>query len=113
MENLKPKKPQPKLKAFKAIQKNFAIAGISPKLVTQSYLLNWKILQCFLLLWSATAFMCVHTINYAETFSEYTQTIYMGSAAIIVIFALLILILKVKKLFEFVDRCDSMLNMSE
>lgn len=111
MENSAEKKP--KLEAFKTIRKNFFMAGISPKLATQSYPLNGKIVMTFLLLGLAFTFICVFIFNYAETFSEYTQSTYFATAVFLYIFALSVVILKVEKLFKLIDCCDDVLNMSE
>lgn len=82
------------LKAFKTTQKNLAMMGISRKLATQSYPFNGRIFMYY----------------YAQTFVEYTQCIFMGSAAMLTIFLLTVQIFKVKKLFEFINRCECMLN---
>lgn len=100
-----------KIKAFKTTEKNFATIGISPKLVNQSYPLNGIIFMSFLILGLGSAFVCVYIFNYAATFSEYTQSIYTVSAAILIMVALIIIILQVDKLFEYIDCCDKMLNM--
>lgn len=102
-----------KLKVFETIQKKFAMAGISPKLVGQSYPFNGRILVCFLLFSSAFVFVYVYMFKYAETFSEYTQSVFLGAGAILFILLLLILILKVDKLFEFIDCCDIVFNKSK
>lgn len=105
--------PQPKLKAFQTIQKSFAIAGFDRNLVTQSVPLNGKILLCFSLLGLGITFICVYTFNNAESFSEYTQSIYMTTAGILVSSTLIVLILKVKNVFEFINHFDSIINTSE
>lgn len=116
MENPELKKShreQSKLKAFKTIQKNFAMIGISAKLVTQSYPLNEKIFMGFLLFGSVTVFTSVYILNYAETFFEYTQSVYLACVAIFFTTELLISILKVDTLFEFMERADCMMNTSK
>lgn len=101
------------LKPFKTIRKNFALMGICPKLVTQSYPLNGKIVMGSLLIGSGTISLCTHIFNNAESFSAYTQSIYIASAGGINIALLSILIVKVEELFEFMDRCEEILNSSE
>lgn len=106
--------PQRKLKAFKTIQKYFALIGINQKLATQSYpLLNGRILMGFLLLSMGIICVSAQIFTDAETFFEYTQSVYMVSDGFLMISALLILSLKVGKLFEIINCCDSMLNMSK
>lgn len=101
------------LKAFKIVREDFAMIGIDPTLVTQSYPLNKKIFMGFLLFGSATIFTSVYFVNYAETFFEYTQSVYLTCVGILFITELLITILKVDTLFEYMNRCDSIMNMSK
>lgn len=102
----------PKLRAFKNVQKNFAVAGINPTLITQSYPLNGKIFMRFLVFGASIIFLSVYFSNYVETFSEYTQSVYMDSAMVLSILVLLILTLRVGKLFKYINCCDTMLNAS-
>lgn len=114
MENTMPENSQPKLPkivAFKAIQKSFAVVGISPKLPTQSYPFNGRLLLGFLGFGLFIAALGVYIVNYAETFFEYTQGIYIASAGIFVIFSFITLILQAEKLYKCIKRFDSMLNM--
>lgn len=116
MENFKQKNPQTKFQKmiiFKSIQENFTVVGISPTLVTQSYPLNGEILMCFSLLGMGMTFIFVYTFNYAETIVEYMQSINLGADGFLMTFAMGILVFKSKKLFEFIDRCDAIVNMSK
>lgn len=110
-ENSQPKPP--KLRAFKTVQQKFSKAGISPLLAHQAYPFNEKIFMGILLLSTGVASLCVYNLNNDETFAEYIQSIYLESAGIFIIFVLITLILNVEKLFEFIDRCDALLNTSE
>lgn len=116
MKNPVQKNPQPKLpklKAFRTIQKHFALMGINPKLMTQSYPINGHVLKYLLSLIVGLTFICVYICYNVDTFAEYTQFFFVGSAGLLVIFALLIAIFKVKKLFEFINHFDGILNTSE
>lgn len=110
-ENAPPKLP--KLEAFKAIQKCFAVAGISPKLAIQSHPFNGRILFGFLILGTAITFLSVYISSYAETFLEYTQLLYTASTVVLIVLALIILIVQVNEVFGFMNRCDTMLNTSK
>lgn len=115
-ENTEQEKPKPKLprmQVFQTIQKNFAIAGITPDLVNQAYPLNVKILMGFLSLNSGAYFNLAFTLYYADTFAEYTQSIYVFSLVDLIIFALLIVVLQVDKLFKFVNTCCDIVNSSQ
>lgn len=103
----------PRLKAFRTIRERFATMGISPELLTQSHPFNGTILMYLLILGSAITFIGVYIFNYAKTSFEYTQSIYLVSAGILVVVALLILIFEAENLFEYINRCEDMLNDSK
>lgn len=116
MKDSKPEKPNtqlPKPKGFVIIEKYFAIAGITPSLADQTCPLNGRILLGFLLLGSGMYFTSVFLIDEAETFAEYTQSVYTNALSTLIILALLILIFKVKQLFKFINDCDKLAKISE
>lgn len=113
MEISSQENPQSTLKAFETIQMNLAMAGFDRKLAAQSVPLNGKILMCFLLLGLGITFISVHTFNYAETFFEYTQSVYMTTSGIFITMTLIVLILKVQKIFEFINCCNNFINTSK
>lgn len=117
MENFKQENPQPdgfpEMKAFKTVQKYIATMGITPKLVTQTIPLNGQILMRLSALAVGVSFIGMYVVNEAKTFVEYTQSSFLAAAGSLVIFLLVILILKVEKLFEFINRCNNMLNTSK
>lgn len=113
MENSMPEnshKKLPKIEAFKAIQKSFAMVGITPKLATEMIPLNGRISMGFLILGTGTYFLSVYIFNYAETFSEFMQSIYIASAGLLVAVELVILILQMNEMFEYINYCNRMLN---
>lgn len=106
-------KHSPKLKAFGIIQKNFAIAGITPSLANQSYPFNGRILFGILVLGACIYSMSVFILYEADSFLEYTQSTYAGSLVTLIIFVLLIIIFKVRKLFELISGCDDLIKTGE
>lgn len=104
---------QSELRAFKAIRKNFALTGITPKLAAQPCRLNSKILMHFAVLGSAFACISVFIFNGPGTFIEYTQSIYFATAMFGFSAILMVAILKAKNLFEVIDCIDDMLNASK
>lgn len=103
----------PKLQAFEIIQKYFAFAGITPSLAKQPYPLNASILFGILMLGAAIYFTSVFIIYEAETFAQYTQSVYAVSLVALIALALLIIILKVESLFEYFNKNDILVNTSE
>lgn len=102
--------PQSEMKPYKTIQENFAIIGINRKLLTQSYPFNWRIFITLLELTAGVGFVSMYVIKYANSFIEYTQSIFLGSAGTLVAILLLCIIIKAEKLFEFIDRNEIMIN---
>lgn len=70
---------------------------------------NWKLLVSFVALGIGVSFVSVYVFKYAER----TQALFILSAGSLVTFILLILALKAKKVFEFINRCGSVVNTSE
>lgn len=102
-----------KIKIFHLIRKNFATAGISPELVSQTFPINWKIFMGFSSLMVGIYAVCVYIFNDAKTFVEYTQSIYICSMAILIFAALTITLLNVKKLFNFIEFYDRIAKTGE
>lgn len=100
-------------KAFELIQRDFAYGGITSDLVHQSYPLNGRILFGFLLLGSNICFVLLFAVKNAKEFDEYTQCVNVITGMMLFIFALLILIVKIKQLFEFIDGGNDLINISE
>lgn len=100
----------PRVKAFRLVRKKFATAGICPELVTQSYPINGRILFGFLTLGFTFSCQLVFISNDAQTFAEYTQSIYLCSLSTLITLAVTILILKTATMYEFMNGVDETLN---
>lgn len=103
----------PKLRVLQSIQKNFAMLGIVPALVTQTFPLNEKVFLDFSILSSAIICNFTYTFSEANTFVEYTQSIFMSTLAALINFALLILILNIEKLFGIFNGFEDIANTSQ
>lgn len=115
MENSRQEHQQsdwPKLTGFKAIRKNFAVAGITPKLATQTYPLNGRIFIGFLILVSAFISLLIYIFKDADTFADYIKSIYVFSLAVVVAAGLLITILKAAQIFYLIDTCNRIIDTS-
>lgn len=55
----------------------------------------------------------MYTVREAQTFAEYTQSIYMFSVATVVTVAFVIILLNVTKLFNLIDEYEHFVNTSE
>ena len=118
MENSKQNEPKPskkiqKIKIFQIIQKNFATIGIGPNSAMQLRVFNGKILFTSLTLASFILSNLVYFFKDAETFTEYTQTIYLGSGGILVTLAFIIILLHLNELFKIINDCECLVNTSE
>lgn len=103
----------PKIRTFQLVQKQLAHIGISSKLASQPYPLNGKILLGLFTL--GCTIICVFKFTFydAKTFSESAQSIYFGSVAIVVIYSLLIVVLKVEEIFALINDCENLVNTSK
>lgn len=103
----------PKLTAFKAVRRKFAVVGITPELVAQSYPLNGRIFIGLLLFSSAIVCICLDIFKDNKPFAEYTRSINVATADGLLISVLVISILNVERLFEFIVHCESVVNISK
>lgn len=101
------------MKIFQAFQRNFAIVGITQTVAKQRCPVNVKIFLGILLLGSAILCNLLFVIYEAKTFAEYTQTLYICSVSCLTLSALIITILKMKKMFEFINDGNGVVNTSE
>lgn len=116
MENLNQtnsKSKLPKCKAFEIPLKNFAALGIRPALAMQAYPLNGRILMGFLILGCAIFCTFAFVFYDAKTFAENVQSMYMGSFTILTIFCLLTMIRHVERFFEYISKCNELINTSK
>lgn len=103
----------PIIKTFQTAQKIFATLGIRPSFAMQPYPFNVRILIGSLILGATMICNLLYVLNDAKTFAEYTQCAYYLTTELLVLFYLLVVILKVKNIFEFIDSCDRLVNTSE
>lgn len=103
----------PKMKVFQHVQKNFATLGIDSDLMLQQYPINMKIFISYLLGLGSIISMLMFLFDEQKTFAEYTQAVYFGSFAVLIISALVILVLHVDKLFQFIKTLDVTINASK
>lgn len=116
MENSKRRKsklPLPKIKILQIVQKNLITIGICPDSAMHLKSFNGKNLIGLLLLGSATFDMLMYIFTIAETFAEYTQSIYVCSACILIALALVITIFYSSKLYKTIIDCECLINISE
>lgn len=102
------------MKLFQLIRKNFMALGIDSKQAfdsTKPY--NKKILGCFFMIGLNNIFFLVYMFHIAESFLEYTESMYMASAAIVIGVIFICLVLKMKKLFELIDGIEKHINGEE
>lgn len=102
----------PKLKLFQTIQKNFASLGIDPNSAMPLRSFNEKILMGLLALGSGIIFMLMFIFNEADTFSQYTQSIYFCSALILAALVLLNMGLNMSDLFKLISETDCFASTS-
>lgn len=116
MKKFKPDNSQtglPRKKVFECILLNFATVGIEPSIVAQPYPINVRILMGFGILGAYMFCNFKYTFYEAKTFIEYSQTTYIGSGALLIAIYLLVIVLKIEKLFKFINDCEHIVNLGE
>lgn len=102
----------PKIRALQLTQKNLAAVGIDENLLVHPYPLNEKVSLGFLTIISSLLCNLMFTVREAETFTEYTQSIYMSSFAVMIMIALVIVLLNFAKLMSLRDGFECLANTS-
>lgn len=120
MENSNQNQSKSKLqkrKVFRIPLKIFATLGIRAKLAKQAEWenspLNGKIFMGFLICGCALSWTFVFMLYDAKTFLEYAQTIYTCTFGTLMTVSLLVIVLKVEKLFEIINGFDTLVNTSK
>lgn len=108
-ENRAPKQPPPRRMILQLLQKNYATVGICPN--RESF--NLRVIIGSLLMTSYFICNLVFVFFEAKTFTDYTQSVFMGSVAALTIFLLFVIILKKNKLLNFIKNCENLVNRSK
>lgn len=103
---------QPKMKVLQATKRCFAAIGITRNLSVQSYPVNRKVLIGFLTLLMTCICSFAFTFYKAETFAEYTQSVYIGAMAALINFYLINAAVNVKRLLKLFDDLTKIANTS-
>lgn len=95
------------MKLFETFQKNFAIIGIAPN----AYRLNLG-KKCFtsLVIWSSCILNLIFFIHEANTFIEYTTSIYLGTAFTVIAICFARIIFQTQNIFKFIDGCEKVIE---
>lgn len=109
MEYSKPSK----ITILQTVQKSLSYLGIglNPAHKLQSF--NGKILIDLLILTTAIIWSLMYIFNDAETFTEYTSSIYLCSSFILIILVLIITIFHSTELYKIINACECIINMRE
>lgn len=102
-----------KMKIFQAFIKKSVIIGIDRNVAKQRYPINVNIVMGFVLIGSGIVCNLLFVIYEAKTFAQYTQTLYIFSVSCLMLSLLTISILKMKKIFEFINNGNGLINTSE
>lgn len=98
----------PQIKVFQTIQKNLSAMGIIKRRP-----INARIFLSLLTLGLATIFELIYIINEAQTFFQYTESIYICSAFILASSYLTILIIHSNEMFQMINAIECTANTSK
>lgn len=100
------------MKILQTVQNNLEILGISSIQSKQAFC-NGKVLLCLLLCGLLIVMNCVFLIDVAQSFKEYTDSIYITSVSVAVFSSLVFFIGKMSKLFEMIDSFEKIVDESK
>lgn len=101
------------MKIFQAIRKNFASIGIVLNSVMKLRSFNTKLSVVTLMLVLALTSHGVYVSKYAETSAEYTQSIYVFSAVVLMALDLMIMFIQLEDFSKNIDGCERIANTRE
>lgn len=110
MENSERRPKCTQMKCLQNTQKYFAALGIGPDLATQPHPINLKLFIGGIILAITYILVVIYVFSEAETFVEYTRSIYICAFFNVIISVLLTIILNVKTLYELIDIMDAIIN---
>lgn len=99
-----------KMKIFHTIQKAFGILGFSSNQSLHRYPFNGRIWMGFVVFGICLISYLYYLFNIANTFMEYTQSVYVTGAVILIGSSYIIILIKMKKLFQFIDFVEDLPN---
>lgn len=100
------------MKVLQTVQNNLEIIGIS-SIQSKQKIYNRKALLYLLLCGTLIIMNCVFLIDVAQSFKEYTDSIYITSVSVAVFFSLLLLISRMANLFELIDNFEKLVDERE
>lgn len=110
-EQQNPQSQPPKIKILQIVQKNLANLGVDLSSANRIEFFNGEIAIDFLILAIAIIWILLYIFNDAETFTEYTQSIFICSTFILMILALTITIFNSTKLNQIINDCECLINI--
>lgn len=102
-----------KLRILQTLQQKFAILGICPIETKQACNSRNKLLIGFCIFGISSISHCVFLFGVANTFEEYTNSIYMTTMTISIAAVYLIVVWKMENLFQFIENCEQIIDKSE
>lgn len=104
---------QPKITILQTVQRNLTYLGIGLNPTNKQQMFNWKILIDLLVLTAAIIWILLYILNDAETFTEYTSSIYLCTSFILIILMLSITIVNSTELYQIINDCECLINIRE
>lgn len=97
-----------KMKLYQSVQRSFAMLGIHRNHLRQNHLLNGKILAVSFVYWTGIILLCL-SYN-TPSFMEYTAVMFESSVLIFNMTCHTVLIFKMEKLFQLIDKCENIID---
>lgn len=101
------------MKIFQIFQNNVLLLGISRYYSNQKYLLNRRNMSILVIHGAAIASNFVYLYHVATTFNEYADAVYICVAKVDTAAILVIFIMRMRKIFDCLNRLENITNDSE
>lgn len=101
------------MKTFQLVVRGFQALGLGPQELTQRNPINRKIVKILCILLVSLCSSCAYSFLEAQTFEDYTLSVYVSSTLLLVIVGYTIFMWKNRPIFELFDKAEKLIMESE
>lgn len=101
------------MKIFQFVVRGFTDLGLGPQELTQKNPINGKIVEIFCILLFSLCSSCAYLFFEAQTFEDYTLSVYVSSTLLLVIVGYMIFMWKNRPIFELFGNAEKIIDKRE
>lgn len=102
-----------KIQLFQIVRRNFAMLGISSNCLNQPNRLDTNLSLASLSYSFSVIAHVIFLLQETKNFREFTDNVYETSSVITVFICFVIVVFKMRKLFEFIESCQNIIDKRE